>query len=63
MSFKVTVTFYNAGPHTIWARLAEKLGREPTGTEAKAEVLRILSEVTCDLASAGCLPHQRGIVR
>lgn len=40
----VTVTWHNAGPHTIWGQLAKRLGREPTNEEAKAEVLRILRE-------------------
>jgi hypothetical protein len=39
-----TTTWHNAGPHTIWGKLAEKLGREPTNAEAKAEVLRILRD-------------------
>lgn len=39
---KITVTWHNAGPHTIWAKLAQRLGREPTDEEAKQEVLRIL---------------------
>lgn len=39
---KTTITFNNAGPKTIWAKLAERLGREPTNEEAKAEVQRIL---------------------
>jgi hypothetical protein len=39
-----TVTWHNAGPHTIWAKLAERLGREPTNAEATAEVKRILAE-------------------
>lgn len=30
MAFSVTVTWHNAGPHTIWAKLAERLGRDPT---------------------------------
>ena len=29
---------------TIWEALAERLGREPTNAEAKAEVLRILRD-------------------
>jgi hypothetical protein len=29
---------------TIWEALAEKLGRDPTHAEAKAEVKRIISE-------------------
>lgn len=41
----VTVTWHNANPNTIWAKLAEKLGREPTNAEAAAEVRRILAEV------------------
>lgn len=40
----VTVTWHNAGPHTIWGRLAERLGREPTKEEARDEVLRILRD-------------------
>lgn len=45
MTVKITITVHNAGPHTIWAKLAAKLGREPTNAEAAAEVRRILSEV------------------
>jgi hypothetical protein len=41
---KITTTWHNAGPHTIWAKLAQRLGREPTNAEAAAEVKRILSE-------------------
>ena len=41
----ITVTWHNAGPNTIWAKLAAKLGREPTNREASDEVRRILSEV------------------
>ncbi|MBC6714775.1 hypothetical protein H9Q09_01065 [Aurantimonas sp. DM33-3] len=41
----VTVTWHNAGPHTIWAKLAARLGREPTSREAADEVRRILWEV------------------
>ena len=40
---KVTTTWHNAGPHTIWARLAARLGREPTNAEAAQEVRRILN--------------------
>lgn len=39
---KITVTWHNAGPHTVWAKLAERLGREPTNAEAAEEVRRIL---------------------
>lgn len=41
---KASITFHNAGPDTIWAKLTAKLGREPTHAEAKAEVERILRE-------------------
>lgn len=44
MTIKVTIEFHNAGPHTIWAKLAAKLGREPTRQEAADEVRRILRE-------------------
>lgn len=44
MSLTVTITWHNAGPHTIWAKLAARLGREPTEREAADEVLRILRE-------------------
>lgn len=43
---KVTITWHNAGPHTVWAKLAEKLGREPTHAEATTEVKRILKEAS-----------------
>lgn len=43
MPVKVTITVHNAGPHTIWAKLAAKLGREPTDKEAADEVRRILA--------------------
>ena len=41
---KVTTSFRNDNPDTIWNALARKLGREPTNEEAAAEVRRILSE-------------------
>ena len=41
---QITTTLHNAGPHTIWGQLAERLGREPTNAEARAEVLRILRD-------------------
>lgn len=46
MTCKVTITWHNAGPHTIWAKLAAKLGREPTDAEAAEEVKRILREAS-----------------
>jgi len=41
---RVTVSFENDNPATIWNRLAAKLGRQPTNDEAAAEVKRILRE-------------------
>lgn len=55
----ITVTWHNANPNTIWNKLAARLGREPTNAEAAAEVRRIMSETTVDLAGAGKLPWQR----
>lgn len=57
--FVVKVTFTNSNPNTIWNRLAVKLGREPTNAEANAEVKRIMSDVTVDLAGEGKLSWQR----
>ncbi|WP_192800896.1 hypothetical protein [Brucella tritici] len=42
---KITTTWHNAGPHTIYGKLEERLGRKPTDKEATDEVKRILSEV------------------
>lgn len=44
MPITITTTWHNAGPHTTWAKLSERLGREPTHEETKAEVNRILRE-------------------
>lgn len=55
----VRITFHNRNPDTIWNRLAAKLGREPSKAEAIAEVRRIMSEVTVDLATRGGLTFQR----
>ena len=41
---KVTVTWRNDNPATIWNQLAKRLGREPTNQEASDEVRRILRE-------------------
>jgi hypothetical protein len=41
---QITITWHNAGPHTIWSKLAQRLGREPTHAEATAEVQRILRD-------------------
>lgn len=48
MSLAVTITFHNAGPHTIWGKLAARLGRLPTNKEAADEVRRILQEASDD---------------
>jgi hypothetical protein len=39
---QVTITFTNKNPETIFNKLAEKLGREPSNSEVKAELNRIL---------------------
>ena len=44
MPIKITTTWTNNNPNTIWNVLAAKLGREPTSAEAEAEVKRILRE-------------------
>jgi hypothetical protein len=59
MVVRVTTTVHNAGPTTIWGKLAERLGREPTDAEVKAEISRILTEGVMEAAMAGKLPHQR----
>lgn len=46
MPVKLTITWDNPNPDTIWNRLAAKLGREPTRGEAAAEVKRILREAS-----------------
>jgi hypothetical protein len=56
---RTNITWHNSNPNTIWNRLAQKLGRQPTNAEAKAEVQRIMSETTIELAGRGKLPHQR----
>lgn len=62
MPFIVTTTWH-AAPGSIWAKLAEKLGREPTRQEAADEVRRILREASdaalVERAEQGRLPHQR----
>lgn len=60
MTIRVTTTWTNNNPDTIWNKLAAKLGREPTNAEAAAEMKRILSEVTVERAMQGKLSHQRG---
>lgn len=58
--FKITTTWTNNNPDTIYNKLAAKLGREPKHDEVVAELNRIMNEVTCDLAAQGKLKHQRG---
>lgn len=59
MSVTVKTTWTNPNPNTIWNKLAEKLGRQPTNAEASDEVRRIMSETIVDLADEGKLPWQR----
>lgn len=47
-ALRVSVQWHNAGPHTIWAKLAERLGRKPTDKEAANEVKRIFRGKTHD---------------
>jgi hypothetical protein len=56
---RITTTWTNNNPNTIWNRLAAKLGREPTNAEAEAEVKRIMTQALIDTAEKGKLPHQR----
>lgn len=44
---------------TIYEALRNKLEREPTNAELKAEVERIMQEGWADVASKGKLPPQR----
>lgn len=50
---KITVTWHNAGPETVWGRLAARLGREPTNAEAAAEVRRIIADAANARRDAG----------
>jgi hypothetical protein len=44
---------------TIYEALAQKLGREPTHAEIKADVDRILQDGLIERAEAGQLAHQK----
>ena len=44
---------------TIYEALREKLGREPTNAEIKADVERIKAAALVETAERGRLPHQR----
>lgn len=56
---KVTTTWMNNNPDTIFNKLAAKLGRTPTDAEAAAEVRRILQENSQELAAKGKLWFQK----
>lgn len=56
---RVTTTWTNNNPNTIFNRLAARLGRTPSDAEAIAEVKRLMAENTADMAARGALPHQR----
>lgn len=56
---KITQSWHNDNPNTIWNKLADKLGREPTVAEAADEVRRILDDGQARRAEQGKLPHQR----
>lgn len=58
MALTVRIEYRSSNPNTIWARLAEKLGREPKHWEAVAEVKRIKAEALADLATRGRMRHQ-----
>ncbi len=42
MAVEVKITFHSSNPDSVWNRLAQRLGRESTSEEARAEVRRIL---------------------
>lgn len=48
---KITFTYTNNNPNTIYNKLAAKLGREPKMFEVKEEVNRILSEARIERES------------
>ncbi len=52
---RVTTSWRNDNPDTIWNRLAAKLGREPTNAEAAQEVKRILQNEILKRAGEGKL--------
>lgn len=56
---RITTTWRNDNPDTIWNRLAARLGREPTEVEGADEVRRILDESAVERAMAGKMAHQR----
>lgn len=44
---------------TVYEALRQKLGREPTNAEIKADMQRIADEVLVEMASRGKMRHQR----
>lgn len=57
---QINVTWHNAGPHTIYGKLAARLGREPTAQEVRDDMQRIRTEALVEMAEAGKIKHQRG---
>ena len=45
MAIKVTTTWHNPNPNTVWNKLAARLGREPTDEEIRTEINRIMQKV------------------
>lgn len=41
----ITTTWTNRNPNTIWNKLRERLHREPTAGEVRAEIKRIIGSV------------------
>ena len=44
---------------SIWQALADRLGRQPSNSEVKAELARITEESLIERAELGKLKHQR----
>lgn len=60
MGITIRTTWHASdNPHTIYAVLRAKLGREPTNAELKADVLRILEDGMIARAEQGKMQHQR----
>jgi hypothetical protein len=52
MPITVSITFRNDNQNTIWNRLTARLGREPTNSEVKEDVWRILREAREEIRNA-----------
>ena len=48
----ITFTVTNNNPDTIWNKLAQRLGREPTNSEAEQEVKHILRGEAAEINTA-----------